>query len=158
MQTLMHNWYWARGSAGPYTVIASHIRGAEAYNYGTQIVCMLAKGREIIADDDVKAAFEAGRFAPDGSTGRPVADLTRYTYRDADVRYVVTFARQQTIMQAVFAAGAYHRFTGKVAVEKFDKDVRTEMFDGSAIWELMYFGQPPVAGANPESRKRTLLF
>ena len=25
MQTLMHNWYWARAKAGPYTVIASHI-------------------------------------------------------------------------------------------------------------------------------------
>lgn len=28
MQTLMDNWYWARASVGPYTIIASHITGA----------------------------------------------------------------------------------------------------------------------------------
>jgi hypothetical protein len=28
MQTLIHNWYWARASVGPYTVIASYITAA----------------------------------------------------------------------------------------------------------------------------------
>jgi hypothetical protein len=37
--------------------------------------------------------------------------------------------------------GAYHRFTGKVTIEKFEKDVRVEIFDDHAIWELMYFGK-----------------
>ena len=37
--------------------------------------------------------------------------------------------------------GAYHRFTGKVTIEKFEKDVRAEIFDDQAIWELMYFGK-----------------
>jgi hypothetical protein len=32
--------------------------------------------------------------------------------------------------------GAYHRFTGKVTIEKIEKD-----FDDHAIWELMYFGK-----------------
>jgi hypothetical protein len=30
MQTLMHNWYWARASVGPYTIIASHITATAA--------------------------------------------------------------------------------------------------------------------------------
>jgi hypothetical protein len=71
----------------------------------------------------------AERVAADGKTGKPVADITRYTYRDRDARYVVTFERQRTILQAVFTErapfikrliakiggfdGAYHRFTGK---------------------------------------------
>jgi hypothetical protein len=37
--------------------------------------------------------------------------------------------------------GAYHRFTGKVTLEKFGKDVRVECFADQAIWELMYFGK-----------------
>jgi hypothetical protein len=32
-----------------------------------------------------------------------VADITRHTYRDGDARYVVTFERQKTILQAIFA-------------------------------------------------------
>jgi hypothetical protein len=157
MQTLMHNWYWARAKVGPYTVIASHITATEAYDYETQIVYMLAKDNEIVADDDVKVSFETDRVGADGKTGKPVADITRYTYGDGDVRYVVTFERQKTIVQAIFTErmpfikrliarivgfdGAYHRFTGKVTIEKFESEVRVEIFDGHAIWELMYFGK-----------------
>jgi len=162
MQALMHSWYWARAKAGPYTVIASHITATEAFGYQTQIVYMLAKGNKIIADDDVRVSFEIERVATDGKTRKPVADITRYTYRDGDARYVVTFARQKTILQAIFTErmpfikrliakligfdGAYHRFTGKVTVEKFEQEVRAEMFDDHAIWELMYFGKsrPPT--------------
>jgi hypothetical protein len=118
------------------------------------------KDDEIIADDDARVAFEIERVATDGKTGKPVADITRYTYRDDDARYVVTFERQKTILQAIFTErapfikrliakivgfdGAY-RFTGKVTIEKLAKDVRVEIFDDHAIWELMYFGKarPP---------------
>ena len=78
-----------------------------------------------------------------------------------DARYVVTFERQKTILQAIFTErapfikrliakivgfdGAYHRFTGKVTIEKFAKDLRVEISDDHAIRELMYFGKarPP---------------
>jgi len=76
----------------------------------------------------------------DGKTGKPVADVTRYTYRDADTRYVVSFEREETILQAIFTDrapllkriiarligfdGAYHRFTGNVTIEKFEGGVR----------------------------------
>jgi hypothetical protein len=157
MQTLMHNWYWARANIGPYTVIASYITATAAYDYQTQIVYMLARDGKIIADDDASVSFEMDRIAIDAKTGKPVADLTRYTYHDADTRYVVSFEREETILQAIFTErapllkrivarligfdGAYHRFTGKVTIEKFEGNVRMEHFDDRAIWELMYFGK-----------------
>jgi len=171
MQTLMHNWHWARASIGPYTVIAAHITATAAYGYETQIVYMLAKGGKVIADDDARVSFDTERVTLDGKTGKPVADLTRYTYHDGDTRYVVSFERRQTILQAVltdrapplkrFIArligfdGAYHRFTGKATIEKFERDERVECLDHRAIWELMYFGKTrsqdlgksPVRGA-----------
>lgn len=127
---------------------------------------MLAKDGKIIADDDAKVSFETDRVAIDGKTGKPVADVTRYTFRDADTRYVVSFEREKTILQAVFTDrmpflkriaarligfdGAYHRFTGKVTIEKFEEDARTEIFEDHAIWELMYFGRarPQALGSS----------
>jgi hypothetical protein len=113
--------------------------------------------RDGTADDDAKVSFQIERVATDSKTGKPVADITRYSYRDGDTRYVVTFERQKTILQTVFREemprikrllakivgfdGAYQRFTGKVTIEKFEKDVRVEIFDDHAIWELMYFGK-----------------
>jgi hypothetical protein len=157
MQTLMHNWYWARASVGGYTVIASYITATAAYGYETQIVYMLAKDGKIIADDDAKVSFETDRIAIDSKTGKPVADVTRYTYHDADTHYIVSFEREETILQAILTDrmpllkrmvarligfdGAYHRFTGKVTIEKFEGSASVERFDNRAIWELMYFGK-----------------
>ena len=127
------------------------------YAYETQIVYMLAKDGEIIADDDAKVSFESDRVAIDGKTDKPVADVTRYTYRDSGTRYVVSFEREKTILQAILTDqapwlkrilarligidGAYHRFTGKVTMEKFEGGAPVERFDDRAIWELMYFGK-----------------
>ena len=157
MQTLMHNWYWARASVGPYTIIASCITAAPAYGYETQIVYMLARDGKVIADDDAKVCFETDRVTIDGKTGKPVADLTRYAYCDGGTRYVVSFEREKTILQAILAEqapllkriiarligfdGAYHRFAGKVTIERLEGNVRVERFDGRAIWERMYFGR-----------------
>ena len=157
MQTLMHNWYWARANVGPYTVIASYITATAAYGYATQIVYMLVKDGRIIADDHAKVSFETDRVTIDSKTGKPVADVTRYIYHDADTRYVVSFEREKTILQAILTDrapllkriiarligfdGAYHRFTGKVRIDKFEAGVRVERFDDRAIWELMYFGK-----------------
>ena len=157
MQTLMHNWYWARASVGPHTVIASYITAIASYGHETQTIFMLAKNGRIIADNDAKVSFETDRVAIDGKTGKPVADVTRYTYHDADTRYVVSFEREKTILQAILTDrapllkriiarligfdGAYHRFTGKVTMETFERGVRVDHFEDRAIWELMYFGK-----------------
>jgi hypothetical protein len=42
--------------------------------------------------------------------------------------------------------GADHRSTGKITIEKFERDVRVERFGDRAIWELMYFGKTPDLG------------
>jgi len=157
MQTLIHNWYWARASAGPYTIIASNITATAVYGFETQIVYMLAKDGKIIADDDANVSFETDRVAVESKTGKPVADVTRYTYNHADTRFVASFEREETILQAIFTDrmpylkrivarligfdGAYHRFTGEVTIEKFEGGARVESFDDRAIWELMYFGK-----------------
>ena len=118
---------------------------------------MLARDGKIIADDDANVTFEKDRVAIDGKTGKPVADVTRYTYRDAGTRYVVSFEREKTILQAILTErapflkriiarligfdGAYHRFADKVTIERLEGNARVEQFDDRAIWELMYFGR-----------------
>src|ERR1700737_5515640 len=121
---------------------------------------MLARGFNILGAPIqywMPLAVLTDRVAIDGKTGKPVADVTRYTYHDADTRYVVLFERQKTILQAILTDrapllkriiarligfdGAYHRFIGKVTVEKFERGVRVERFEDRAIWELMYFGK-----------------
>jgi hypothetical protein len=107
----------------------SHVTATPAYGYETEIVYVLARDGTVIADDDARVGFETDRVAIDGKTGKPVADVTRYTFRDADTRYVVSFEREKTILQAVFTDrmpflkriaarligfdGAYHRFTAR---------------------------------------------
>ena len=102
---------------------------------------MLARDGKIIADDDAKVTFERHHVAIDGKTGKPVADVTRYTYRDAATRYVVSFERNETssgdshrpgaVLKRIIARligfdGAYHRFAGKVTIERFEGDARVE--------------------------------
>ena len=124
---------------------------------------MLARDGKIIADDDAKVTFERDHVAIDGKTGKPVADVTRYTYRDAATRYVVSFEREKTILRAILTDqapllkriiarligfdGADHRFAGKVTIERLEGDARVERVDGYAIWELMYFGRSRREGA-----------
>ncbi len=81
MQTLMHDWCWARASVGPYTIIASYITAAPAYGYETQIVYMLAKDGKIIADDDAKVSFETADKVPKSisiGADRPPAAAPRH--------------------------------------------------------------------------------
>jgi hypothetical protein len=157
MQTLMRNWHWARASVGPYTMIASTSPPQRHTAMRRRSSYMLARNGQIIADDDAKVTFERDRVAIDGKTGKPVADVMRYTYRDGATRYVVSFEREKTILQAILTDrapflkriiarligfdGAYHRFAGKVTIERLEADARVERFDGHAIWELMYLGR-----------------
>ncbi|MBN8938531.1 MAG: hypothetical protein J0H01_03530 [Rhizobiales bacterium] len=163
MTDLMHDWYWGRAKVGPYTVIAAYITASEAYGHAAQTVFMLAKDGAVIADDDGKVTFTTDRVSTDAVTGKPVADLTRYDYRDKDERYVVTFEREATILQAKFVDrlpllkrfaarligfdGAYLRFTGKLTLKRFVADALVETVTEEALWELMYFGhaRPPAA-------------
>ena len=44
------------------------------------------------------------------------------------------------------------RVTGKVTIEKFEGDTRTEIFEDHAIWELMYFGKTRPQALEMERR------
>ena len=156
LASLIHNWYWARGQAGPFSVIASYITAAEAYEFDTIPLFLLAKDGEVVADDDTKVTFEREQIETDEHTGKPVADVTRYTYVDGDDTYVVSFERRQAIagerlidtlsgpkkLAARLARfdGAYLRFSGMVTVEHYHRGALVEEADDDGVWELMYFG------------------
>jgi len=67
----------------PYSVIASsHDR--KPFGYTELPIFMLARDGQVIADDSTKVTFEElGRYT-DSDTGKPVGNVTRYTYADPD--------------------------------------------------------------------------
>jgi hypothetical protein len=157
MPDLIHHWYWARGAAGPYSVIASYITAQRRYGYGELPVFMLARDGTLIGDDPAKVTFEElGRYT-DTATDKPVGNVTRYTYTDSEDRYVVTFTRHSDLVSNRFiddlrgarkaAArlagfdGAYLRFAGELRIERFTREQRVESHVADALWELMYFGK-----------------
>jgi hypothetical protein len=157
MLDLIHHWYWARGAAGPYSVIASYITAQKDYGYETLPVFMLAREGELIGDDGDKVTFEELGMYTDQDTGKPVGNVTRYTYTDGADRYVVTFSRHHDLKAVKFiddlkgpkkaAArlvgfdGAYLRFTGEQRVERYKDGHLVESYADDALWELMYFGK-----------------
>ena len=157
MPKLMHHWYWARGSAGPYSVITSYITAAKHYGYQELPVFMLARGGELLADDGAKLSFEELDRSTDAATGKPVGSVTRYTYTDGAQRYIITYTRHADLAADRFidelkgprklAArlagfdGAYLRFAGELRIERYDGDRLVERHTDDALWELMYFGK-----------------
>jgi hypothetical protein len=158
MPKLIHNWYWGRGQAGPYSVITSQITAERRYGFAGLPVFMLAKDGSIVAGDGSRMTFAAEDVYTDRSTGKPVANVTRYDYRDGDTRYVVTFTRRQDLAytrminelpglkrlaaRLVGWDGAYLRFSGEMRVEHFEREYLVDTQADAAIWELMYFGSP----------------
>jgi hypothetical protein len=153
---IVHDWYWARGQAGPYSVIASFITAHERYGYTELPIFMLAREGEVVADDSRSVRFEALDTYTDESTGKPVATRTRYTYLGEDERWIVTFTRDRDLAKSrmidgmhgpkrVLARlarfdGAYLRFAGTLDIEHHRGAAQVEKHTSEAIWELMYFG------------------
>jgi hypothetical protein len=79
-----------------------------------------------------KAAAKRPRWSH-GSLNPRVDFLTQLTDRAPLLKRIIA--------RLIGFDGAYHRFTGKVTVERFERGVRVERFDDRAIWELMYFGK-----------------
>jgi CrtC N-terminal lipocalin domain len=156
LMKVVHDWYWARGQAGPYSVIASYITAAEHYGYEPIPIFMLARDNVLVGDDPANVTFEREGLYTDQATGKPVATITRYTYTDGEDRYVVTFTRSHdlsdtrmidTIKGVKHIAarlahfdGAYLRFTGDIEISRYHDDDLAETHKDDAIWELMYFG------------------
>jgi hypothetical protein len=154
---VIHHWYWARGQAGPYTVIASLVTAHERYGYAELPIFMLARGGDVVADDSRRVRFEAFDTYTDEATGKPVATTTRYTYAgDDDERWVITFVRDRDLAKSLMIDdihgpkrllarlarfnGAYLRFAGTLEIEHRRGMELVESHSNQAIWELMYFG------------------
>ena len=156
MMSIINDWYWARGQAGPYSVIASFITAHKKYEFESIPIFMLARDGNIVADDARHVTFRSSDVHLDHKTGKPVANVTRYTYDDGIDRYVVTFTRRRNLVANTFVEqmrgirklvaraigfdGAYLRFVGSLTIEKLEGDEIVETFSDEAIWELMYFG------------------
>jgi hypothetical protein len=161
MNSLINHWYWARGQAGPYTAVASYITAAEKFGFTELPIFLLAKDGIVAADDGDKVSFEELGPYTDTDTGKPVANVTRYTYRDGGESYVITFTRHRDLAVSKFidqlhgpkkvAAklvgfdGAYLRFTGELRIEHQHAGTLVESYADSAIWELMYLGKTQKA-------------
>jgi hypothetical protein len=153
---IIHDWYWARGQAGPYSVIASYITGHKKYDYAPLTIFLLAKDGKVVADSGTRTRFETDHDYIDAVTGKPVANITRYRYEGDDETYVATFTRQIDLTRSklidglhgfkklaaklINFDGAYLRFTGELRVQRIVDDRVVEEFADEAIWELMYFG------------------
>ena len=153
---LIHDWYWARGQAGPYSVITAYETAHEKFEYAPIVSFMLAKDGHIVAGDATKVGFAREDIYTDEKTGKPVANMLRYSYEDGDDRYVVTYTREEDLsinrmiegihgikrLAATLVGfdGAYLRFSGECRVQYFRAGALVEEFADKAIWELMYFG------------------
>jgi hypothetical protein len=156
LMKVVHNWYWARGQAGLYSVIASHITSAERYGFEPISIFMLARDNVLVGDDPANVTFEREGVYTDQTTGKPVATTTRYTYRDGEDRYVVSFTRDHDLsatrmvdtikgLKRIGAKlarfdGAYLRFVGAIQITLYRSGELVESHKDDAIWELMYFG------------------
>ena len=153
---VVHDWYWARGQAGPYSVIASYITSAKRYDFESIPIFMLARDRVLVGDDSARVSFERENIYTDQTTGKPVATTTRYTYQDGADRYVVSFTRRHDLSvnrmidtikgvkriaaKLALFDGAYLRFVGDLEIARYRGSELVEAYKNDAIWELMYFG------------------
>jgi predicted secreted hydrolase len=156
LMEIINDWYWARGQAGPYSVIASSITAHKNYDYAPVTVFMLAKDGKVVADDGTRTLFETDDYSVDPLTGKPVANVTRYRYHGDGETYVVTFTRhidltrsrlidgvhgfKRLAAELVRFDGAYLRFAGELHIQRIVDDRVVEEYSDEAIWELMYFG------------------
>ena len=156
LMKVVHDWYWARGQAGPYSVIASYITAAKEYGFEPIPIFMLARANAVIGDDPARVSFERDGVYTDQTSGKPVAAVTRYTYTDGEARYVVSFTRAHDLsdsrmidslkgLKRIAARlahfdGAYLRFAGDMEVARYSGGELAEIHRDEAIWELMYFG------------------
>ena len=76
MMEIIHDWYWARGQAGPYSVIASYITAHEKYGYAAIPIFMLARDGALIGDNPSQLTFETLGLYIDSATRKPVANIT----------------------------------------------------------------------------------
>jgi hypothetical protein len=120
-------------------------------------VFLLARDGQVVADDTANVSFEQLGTYTDTVTGKPVANVTRYSYTDGADAYIVTFTRHRDLAvnklisqlggvkkvaaKLVRFDGAYLRFTGELRIEHQHAGTVVDSYTDAAIWELMYLGR-----------------
>lgn len=156
LRKIIDHWYWGRARIQDYTVVALMFTGAAEYGGLSFPSIMVAKDGDVLvaAVGPEQIDFHSEETSFDEQTGVPIAN--RLTYRaDAGIsRFIVNFERHQDIFMLDFGkAGAYHRFSGDVTLERFENSARVDSIRQDAIWELLYFGtrarRPDSASSAP---------
>jgi CrtC N-terminal lipocalin domain len=156
MTKLINHWYWGRGQAGPYSIVASYITAEATYGNTAIPIFMLAKDGVVIADDPDKVRFSLEGEQVDEHSGKPFAQVVNYEYEDGADRYAVRYKRESTMVdqrmidritglkhllaKVARFDGAYLRFTGQVELEHFVDGESVDKVADPGIWELMWFG------------------
>ncbi|MDH6236678.1 hydroxyneurosporene dehydrogenase [Cryobacterium sp. CG_9.6] len=163
MMKLMHDWYWGRAQVGPYSLIAAHITGEKSYDYQSFTTLLLARDGVVVAEDGTKVTVRTARVVTDTITGKPVADVLSYDYRNGSEHFEISFERAETILRTKFINvvprftrilarlarfdAAYLRFAGTIVLRHYVDGVLVEEYTQSTgLWELMYLGKtrPPA--------------
>jgi hypothetical protein len=127
--------------AGPVT--------AKKYGFAAVPQFVLARDGKVVADDPSKVTFTKEQIAEDQLTGKPVADVTTYDYRDGSSRYVLTYTHEKTILRQKFIEalrgiqrlaahlvgfdGAYLRFSGKLELRHYEEGELTQTYSAPAL-------------------------
>ncbi|NMO49912.1 carotenoid 1,2-hydratase [Actinoplanes sp. TBRC 11911] len=159
LKRVVNDWYRARGQAGPYAVVASVITSTEKHGRTELPLLMLAFQGRIIGGGTAKMTFERRYVFTDSKTGKPVANILRYTFVDGETRYVVMFERERDLTRTWLAKelpwprraasrltgfdGAYLRFAGVLTVEHYESGRLIDKYTGDAGWDLTYLGHAP---------------
>lgn len=155
---LKHHGFWGRAELDGYTFINAINYAPEKFGKQNFTMFMLAKGDQVIADDESKVTFSSSNEFIDKVTKKPIAKNISYLYENGRKKYKISYEIKDVILQMKMidvlppeqkAAAkaknfdpAYLRFTGTATLEVFDNDELKEKHDGNAIWESMYFGNP----------------
>lgn len=148
---VLDHWYWGRARLGEYTVVSLMFVSHRDYDNAPLPAMMVARGDEIIASAVGADAigFTAADVMTHAGTGIPVAHRLEYSVAAGAHAFRVTFRQRQEVSTLDFGpAGAYLRFRGEVTVEHSHDGV-VDTASGTALWELLYFGERATA---PEVR------
>jgi hypothetical protein len=148
MNGQIHHWYWGRAVVGDFVVIAANVTAQGSYGGVDHTDLVLLEGGKFLALGNLGVSFQASAPVNDPTTGKPVSDLTSYTFLDAaGGKYIATFKRLTTVLTKIVGGAAYHRFGGFFTLQVIRDGTTTTLGPQKTTWELMWFGDQPHVSA-----------
>jgi hypothetical protein len=161
---LFNHWYWSRAEIGPYNVIASEMIAEKEFNNESTIVFNVSKDGKTITDNGeyVTLYRTIGKMHP--TLDKEVSDNLLFIYDSPEDEYRYeyylykeNFIVESNLLEEVLGKGlkytmvkmltginpAYFRFKGRAELRVYKGIVLVDKHvSSSAVWELMYFGNP----------------